>query len=217
MKQQLQKILEFLSFAERLKFEMRHSWLSNGRQESVAEHVWRTSLMAMLISPYLEETLDIAKTLKMIIIHDIVEAEAGDVPVFLAETPEAKKKKEEKEKKAIENIRKMLDSSAGDEIYELWYEFEEKKSLESKFAQALDKLEAQIQHNEADLKTWIHPEKLRIFSKLDKYCVFHPLFVQLKEVIQEQTLNKLKAANLNIEELQKEAGVKNFSIKKTNT
>ena len=205
MKQDLQKILAFLSFAERLKFELRHSWLSNGRQESVAEHVWRTSLMAVLLYPYLEQSLDMAKTLKMIIIHDIVEAEAGDVPVFEAETPEAKKKKQEKEKCAIENIKTMLNSSSGDEIYELWFEFEEKRTLEAKFAQALDKLEAQIQHNEADIKTWLPPEKLRIFFKLDNYCVFHSSLIQFKELIQEQTFNKLRAAQMDIEQLKQEA------------
>jgi putative hydrolase of HD superfamily len=82
MKQNLLNILEIVKLGEKLKCELRHSWLSDGRQESVAEHTWRVSLMAMLLEPYLDNKLDIVKLLKMIIIHDLVEAEAKDIPAF---------------------------------------------------------------------------------------------------------------------------------------
>lgn len=75
-------ILQVIALAEKLKYEMRHSWLSNGRQESVAEHTWRMSLMAILVEPYLDQKVNIEKLLKMVIIHDLVEAEAGDIPAF---------------------------------------------------------------------------------------------------------------------------------------
>lgn len=75
-------ILQVIALAEKLKYEMRHSWLSNGRQESVAEHTWRMSLMAVLVQPYLDKTVQMEKLLKMVIIHDLVEAEAGDIPAF---------------------------------------------------------------------------------------------------------------------------------------
>jgi putative hydrolases of HD superfamily len=61
---------------------MRNSWLSNGRQESVAEHTWRVTLMAILIEFYLKQKVDTSKLLKMITIHELVEAEAGDIPAF---------------------------------------------------------------------------------------------------------------------------------------
>jgi putative hydrolase of HD superfamily len=75
---QLAAIMDVLQLAEKLKFELRHSWLSNGRQKSVAEHTWRMLLMAILIEPLLDQKVDLARLLKMIIIHDLVEAEAGD-------------------------------------------------------------------------------------------------------------------------------------------
>ena len=65
-------ILQVIALAEKLKYEMRHSWLSNGRQESVAEHTWRMSLMAILVEPYLDQKVNIEKLLKMVIIHDLV-------------------------------------------------------------------------------------------------------------------------------------------------
>ena len=75
-------ILNILKLAEKLKFELRHSWLSNGRQESVAEHTWQMSLMAVLVYRHLEKPVNLEHTLKMIIVHDLVEAEAGDIPFF---------------------------------------------------------------------------------------------------------------------------------------
>ena len=67
-------ILELLKLAERLKFELRHSWLSNGRQESVAEHTWQLALMAFLVHRHLEKPVVLEHVLKLILIHDLVEA-----------------------------------------------------------------------------------------------------------------------------------------------
>src|SRR5258705_3693395 len=78
MERQIASILKVLTLAERLKFELRHSYTSSGRQESVAEHTWRMSLMAVLIEPLLKQKVDTARLLKMIILHDLVEAEARD-------------------------------------------------------------------------------------------------------------------------------------------
>ena len=72
MERQITSILKILTLAERLKFELRHSYTSNGRQESVAEHTWRMSLMAVLIEPLLKQKIDPGRLLKMIILHDLV-------------------------------------------------------------------------------------------------------------------------------------------------
>src|SRR5688572_17954589 len=121
---QLTSTLKVLKLAERLKFELRHSYTSSGRQESVAEHTWRMSLMAVLIGPYLDQPVNMEKLLKMIIIHDLIEAEAGDVSALdVLRNPAIKKEKEQRERAAIENLRRHLDSSVGEEVYRLWYEF----------------------------------------------------------------------------------------------
>lgn len=70
----LSEILQLLHEVEQLKKELRHSWLSDGRQESVAEHTWRMSLMAILLQPHLIQSVDMLKVMKMITIHDINEA-----------------------------------------------------------------------------------------------------------------------------------------------
>src|SRR5690606_27580608 len=144
MKTELMKVLEVIKLGEKLKKEMRHSWLSNGRQESVAEHTWRVALMAMLIEPYLQQKADTSRLLKMIVIHDLVEAEAGDIPAFdTMDNETAKQQKALYERKAIEKIRDMLGNALGEELFNLWFEFENKNTYEAKVANALDKLEAQ--------------------------------------------------------------------------
>jgi putative hydrolase of HD superfamily len=205
MKEQLQKILHLLSLAEKLKCELRHGWTSNGRQESVAEHVWRVSLMAILFAPYLKKEIHLSKTLKMIIIHDLVEAEAGDIPIFEAEKKEIKEQKILKEKAAIERIREILGSPVGDEIYDLWSEFEEEVSNEARFAQALDKLEAQLQHNEADISTWLEVERTRVFYKLDRFGQFDEIIQLFVELLKEQAVNKMKKAKIDVDALQQQA------------
>lgn len=187
------KILAFLHFAERLKKELRHGWTSNGRQESVAEHSWRLSLMIILCSPYLNQRLDIEKTLKMAIIHDLVEAKTGDIPFF--EAPDGSEKKENKQKaelQAIEEIREFLNDAAGNEIYELWMEYEASNSYEAKIVKALDKIEAQVQQNEADLETWIEYEKESALTYLNPYCSFDSLLSNLMTAVREESIVKME-------------------------
>ncbi|MCA1060440.1 HD domain-containing protein [Rossellomorea aquimaris] len=201
MKRDLFNILELIKLGEKLKYEMRHSWLSNGRQESVAEHTWRVSLMAMLIEPFLTEKVDSAKLLKMIIIHDLVEAEAGDIPAFDTMNDSAvKEQKVLNERKSIERIRYMLGNALGEELYELWYEFEEKETYEAKVANALDKLEAQIQHNEADISTWLDIEH-RMSFMMDKHVEFDRTLQAFKDVIEAEADLKLKEAGIDTDKL----------------
>ncbi|PAD38211.1 HAD family hydrolase [Terribacillus sp. 7520-G] len=190
--EQIKGIMQVLKLAEKLKFEMRHSWLSNGRQESVAEHTWRVGLMAVLLEPYIEEKLDMAKLLKMIMIHDLVEAEAKDIPAF--DTLYDAKRKEQKrlaEEKAMDDIRAMLAEEPGKELQLLWQEFEAKGTFEAKVANALDKLEAQLQHNEASLDTWLDIEKEMIYL-LKSHTDFHPVLEELRQVIVAEAEDKLR-------------------------
>lgn len=201
MQNQLLKVLEVIKLGEKLKFEMRHSWLSNGRQESVAEHTWMVSLMALLIEPYLTQKVDSSRLLKMIIIHDLVEAEAGDIPAFdTMDNDDLKKLKSEKEIKAIENIRDTLGNGLGEEVYNLWFEFENKDTYEAKVANAMDKLEAQIQHNEADISTWIEIEHKMSFL-MDKHVQFDSTLKIFKDLIEQQAEKKLKDAGIDTEKI----------------
>lgn len=197
MRQEIESILKVLELAERLKFELRHSYLSSGRQESVAEHTWRMSLMAVLIEPLLKQKVDTARLLKMIIIHDLVEAEATDITALdVLRNPEIKLDKIEREKKAIENLRLALKSTNGQEIFDLFYEFEDKETYEAKVANALDKLEVQLQHNHADFSTWEEIEYDMTYM-IDKYVSFDPTIFELKTQIENQSTEKMQSNGID--------------------
>jgi putative hydrolases of HD superfamily len=201
MKKEITSILKVLTLAERLKFELRHSYTSSGRQESVAEHTWRMSLMAVLIEPLLTRKVDTARLLKMIIIHDLVEAEAKDISALdVLRNPEIKIKKIEDEKRAIENLRLALIETNGAEIYDLFYEFEHKETYEAKVANALDKLEVQLQHNHADFSTWEEIEYEMSFM-MDKHVLFDETLFELKRQIETEAEEKMKSSGIDTEQV----------------
>src|SRR6516225_7498871 len=203
MERQISAILNVLTLAERLKFELRHSYTSSGRQESVAEHTWRMSLMAVLIEPLLKQKIDSTRLLKMIILHDLVEAEATDISALeVLRNPEIRLGKIEKEKKAIENLRLALKETNGQEIYDLFYEFEEKETYESKVANALDKLEVQLQHNHADFSTWEAIEYDMSYM-MDKHVLFDPTLFELKTQIENQATEKMQANGIDTDAIMK--------------
>ncbi|MFA5261864.1 MAG: HD domain-containing protein [Candidatus Omnitrophota bacterium] len=194
----MQNILKFLHLAEKLKCELRHSWLSNGRQESVAEHSWRISLMACVFYSHLEVKVDLEKSLKMAIVHDLAEEEAYDVPAFESHRQEEKKLAE---LKAMQNIKK-LGSNFSDEIFELWQEYEERKTPEAKFIKALDKMEVRLQHNEAEMKTWNDIEYSRSQYAADKFCDFDEFIKEFNQLIKEESKDKIIKSGKNFQEIE---------------
>ncbi|MCR8842079.1 HD domain-containing protein [Paenibacillus sp. SC116] len=202
--EQLRNVLELIKLGEKLKMELRHGWLSNGRRESVAEHTWRLALMAMTIEPYLPIKVNSEKLLKMIIIHDLVEAYAKDIPAFdTMNNSEAKALKYKNEIAAIEQIRNILGDEHGQKLYDYWFEFERKETYEAKVANALDKLEAQIQHNEADIETWL-PIEYEMTFMLGIHTDFDPVLTELKNLIEQEGEQKLIAAGINVEALKQQ-------------
>jgi putative hydrolase of HD superfamily len=190
-------LLDFMALAERLKCELRHSWLSNGRQESVAEHSWQMALMAMLMHRHLKVPVELGKTLKMILTHDLVEAEVGDVPFF--DRSERKAKKAARERAAIELIRAKLGGAIGQEVYDLWHEYEAKQTAEAKFAGALDHLEVQVQHNLADIRTWTPIEYDLVYTKMDQACAHDPFLAAFCEAVKDQSEAKMRAAGIDVD------------------
>jgi putative hydrolase of HD superfamily len=197
--EEIKKILSTLRLAEALKRELRHSWLSDGRQESVAEHTYQMTLMAVLVAPYLETKIDLERTLKMIIVHDLVEAIAGDIPFF--ETGERKTQKAERELKAINEIRDGLPTDAGTDVHVHWHEFENGTSPEAKFARALDNLEVQLQHNLAALDTWKPIEHDLVYTKMDKHCTHDAFLIALCAAIKNDAELKLVEGGVAVDEI----------------
>ncbi|MCC5800834.1 HD domain-containing protein [Rossellomorea vietnamensis] len=137
----------------------------------------------------------------MINIHDLVEGEAGDIPAFdTMNDPAAKEQKALNERKSIERIKNLLGNDLGEQLYHLWFEFEEKETYEAKVANALDKLEAQIQHNEKDISTWLEVEHKMSFM-MDKHVGFDYTLQIFKEMVEEEADVKLKEAGIETENM----------------
>jgi putative hydrolase of HD superfamily len=192
---EVQRILSFLALSEQLKCELRHSWLSSGRQESVAEHSWQMALMALLMHRHLAQPVDIEKTLKMVVVHDLVEAVVGDVPFF--DAGERKRLKAAREEEAIATIRAALDAATGQEVHDLWQEYEAKATAEARFATALDHLEVQVQHNLADFSTWEPVEYDLVYTKMDGPCAIDPFLAAFCAAVKQQAERKMAAGGIN--------------------
>ena len=157
------KFLDALSVAERLKDVTRHSYTSGGRRESVAEHSWRLTLMAYFVSDEFPD-IDHEKLLKMCLIHDLGEAFTGDIPSFDKSAAD-----EEMESHLLSDWASSLPEPFATEMTALYAEMDALESTEAKIYKALDNMEALIQHNEADLSTWIPLEyKLQMTYGTDK-------------------------------------------------
>jgi putative hydrolase of HD superfamily len=164
------------------------------------------SLMAVLIEPLLTTKIDTARMLKMIIIHDLVEAEATDISALdVLRDPSIRVEKEANERKAIENIRDALRETNGQDIYDLFYEFEHKETYEAKVAGALDKLEVQLQHNHADISTWEEIEYDMCYM-MDKHVLFDETLQELKDRIEAEAELKMRAAGVDVEAVKRRVG-----------
>ena len=147
MKQE--ELLEILKVAEKLKCNTRHSYTSTGRQESVAEHSWRITLMAMLLEDEYPE-LDMNKVIKMCLIHDLGEAFTGDIPAFYKTDADT-----DKEDAIFENWVDGFSEPTRTKWKTLLEEMNALQTDEARLYKSIDKIEAIISHNEADISTWL--------------------------------------------------------------
>lgn len=183
----LYKILAFLQKSEKLKTVLRHSWLSSGRQESDGDHSWRVALFAMILANEIEQKVDIAKVLKMLLIHDLAEIETGDFVAWKGRP----KNKHQLEIEGLKKLVKDLPEDKRKEIIDNWIEYEDGKTFEAKFAQACDKLETIDQHNLGDLKTWEPEEYKYNLVHGTKEVKFSKTLTQLKSLIDKQSRAKI--------------------------
>lgn len=151
-KQRIDKQFEFLLEADKEKFIERKTLKSDGKTfENDAEHAWHMVLMCILLGEYSNEDIDMLKTISMIVIHDIVEIDAGDTYAY---DSEAKKSQRERELKAAKRIFGLLPDDQCKKFKELWEEFEEGKTKEAKFAHAIDNIQPAMLNNSTDGKMW---------------------------------------------------------------
>ena len=144
--------IEFIREIDKLKYIFRKTKLINSdRPENDAEHSWHLAMMAIVLAGHANEPIDLEKVMKMVLIHDIVEIDSGDV--FAYDTTKSHDNFDE-ELKAARRIFGILPEEQAEEFINLWIEFEEMKTPESKFARALDRLEPLLQNASNNGGTW---------------------------------------------------------------
>ena len=185
MEEKAKKILEFLSLIEPLKSVTRHSWCSDGRHESVAEHAWRMAVMAVLIQDEFPD-VDIKKVLEMCLLHDLGEIN-GDIPAFKKGLEDDNSEFED-----LKNLVRGLPVWLEEKIISLQKEFDACVTPEAKLANALDKLEALIQHNDADISTWNDIEYELNLTYGHDQTNYHPFLKNLRKLVKQKTINKIK-------------------------
>lgn len=150
--ERLKRQIDFIREADKLKNVFRQSYiLSDDRKENDAEHSWHMSLMAVILSEYANEDMDLFKVIRMALVHDLVEIDAGDT---FAYDGEAVVSKEAREKKAAEKIFSLLPPEQGREMRRLWEEFEAGNTPEAKFAAAIDRLQPLLLNYGSKGKSW---------------------------------------------------------------
>lgn len=144
--------LEFLIEIDKIKHIFRKTRLFDGsRYENGAEHAWHLALMAMVLSEHANESVDVIKVVKMVLIHDIVEIDAGDVIVYDVANRALAQAKEEA---AAARIFGMLPTEQGEEFLNLWHEFEARETPEAKFAAAIDRFQPILQNHMGEYHAW---------------------------------------------------------------
>lgn len=187
------KLLVFFHLCEKLKTERRFSKTSDGENDRVAAHSWRMAVMLIFLAPYLKKDINLLKVLKLAIIHDLPEAIVGDQPYFKHMFNEdARLAKEKKEKQAILKINSQLPFVNKDELLQLWEEYEARISYEAKVVRAIDKIEAQIQHNEADISVWNEYDRKYYATFLNEFCDFDPALQVFRHLVQNESKEKLQ-------------------------
>lgn len=179
------EFLNILHVAERLKDTTRHCTSSQGRPESVAEHSWRLSLMAMLLRREFPE-LDIDRVVDMCLVHDLGECFTGDIPVFMKTDSDR-----DTEDSLLARWVGTLPPGVSEDMAALYAEMDAQKTPEAKLYKALDKLEAVIQHNESPIDTWEPNEYELNKTYAFEAVAFSEWLTALRQEILADTLEKI--------------------------
>lgn len=162
----IQQQIAFIECLDQLKQVIRQNLvMDESRRENSAEHSWHIATMAMVLSEYAPQSLDQLRVLKMLLLHDVIEIEAGDTFCF---DVEGNKDKEERERLAADQVFGLLPDDLSVEFRAIWDEFEAGETVEARFANSLDRFQVLLQNFNTRGGTWrIHNiEKARVVQRM---------------------------------------------------
>ena len=150
--ERLEKQIQFILEIDKLKRVLRHTYVTEDeRQENSAEHSWHVAMMAWLLAEHSNEPVDAMRVTKMMMIHDIVEIDAGDTYCY---DEQGAQDKAERERAAADRIFGLLPEDQTEELRELWDEFESRNTPEAKFAAALDRVMPLMHNYHTQGRSW---------------------------------------------------------------
>ena len=151
-KERLEKQICFIVEVDKVKNIFRQTYLADGeRKENDAEHSWHLALMAVLLQEHMEDKADLTKVMIMVLIHDIVEIDAGDTYAYDEKGAQTKR---EREVKAADRIFGLLPEDQEQYFRELWEEFEAYETPEAKFAHLLDNFQPLLLNDASGGRSW---------------------------------------------------------------
>lgn len=208
MPNNIAKVLEFMKVLDKVCLVKRATLLSDGTSETDSSHSFKLAWLLMMIYPYLQHRYNYTRLLELALVHDISEAENGDCPKSVQRAhPEMKKLKDLQEAAAMQKYRDLLPLELGPRIYDLWREYEDKQTPESRLVTALDKIDANLQanqHKNGDVRYWlecedgsqyltINTEKKQVVAVLNE-----PIVEDLENAVIALSLENLKKCDIKI-------------------
>lgn len=164
----LEQQIQFLVEIDKVKNIFRQTYLADGkRKENDAEHSWHIALMAFVLKEYVKEPIDVMKVMLMVLIHDLVEIDAGDTYAYDSVGAVDKREREEK---AADRIFGLLPKDQGSYFRELWEEFEAYETADAKYAHLLDNFQPILLNDASGGKSWAEHgvKKSQIYKRNEK-------------------------------------------------
>lgn len=184
--ERLEKQIRFIVEIDKVKNIFRQTYLADaGRKENDAEHSWHIALMAYLLQEYAEKPVDVSKVMLMVLIHDLVEIDAGDTYAYDDAGTETKRAREEA---AADRIFGLLPEDQGKYFRELWEEFEAYESPEGKYAHLLDNFQPLLLNDASGGLSWQEHQvrKSQIYKRNEKIEeTSETIWNCMKEIVQK--------------------------------